>query len=86
MVSDGEFEVQVEREVPRLSIIREMIWSGIALTLTTRILAPLTARDSGQEECRVVVTARLWWIGTQDKAFVLAFHDVMVSAFEFGSN
>ena len=58
MVSDGELEVQVEREVPRLSMIREMIWSEIVLTLTTRILAPLIARDSGQEECRGVVTVR----------------------------
>ena len=33
-----------------------------------------------------VVAARLWRIETQDKAFLLVFYDVVVSAFKVGSN
>jgi hypothetical protein len=33
-----------------------------------------------------VVTVKLWWIETQDGAFLLVFHDVMVSTFKFGGN
>ena len=29
---------------------------------------------------------RLFWIETQDKAFLLVFHDVVASAFKFGGN
>ena len=29
---------------------------------------------------------KLWWIETQDGAFLLVFHDVMVSTFKFGGN
>ena len=29
---------------------------------------------------------KLWWIETQDEAFLLVFHDVMVSNFKFGGN
>ena len=33
-----------------------------------------------------MVTVKLWWIETQDWAFLLVFHDVMVSTFKFGGN
>ena len=29
---------------------------------------------------------KLWWIETQDGAFLLVFHGVMVSTFKFGGN
>ena len=29
---------------------------------------------------------KLWWIETQDGAFLLVFHNVMVSIFKFGGN
>ena len=33
-----------------------------------------------------MVTVKHWWIETQDGAFLLVFHDVMVSTFKFGGN
>ena len=38
------------------------------------------------EESEEVVTAKLCWIETQDKASLLVSHDVMISAFKFGGN
>ena len=49
-------------------------------------LAPVAGRDLKQEERRGVITVRLWWIETQDGAFLLVFHDVVVSTFKFGGN
>ena len=34
----------------------------------------------------MVVTVKLWWIETQGGAFLLVFHNVMVSTFKFGGN
>ena len=41
-----------------------------------------------REGCRIkgMVTAGLCWIETRDKAFLLVFYDVVVSAFKFGGN
>ena len=50
------------------------------------ILAPVAGRGLEQGECRGVVTVKLWRIETQDGAFILVFHDVMVSTFKFGGN
>ena len=33
-----------------------------------------------------MVTVRLRWLETQDEAFILVFHDLMVFAFKFGGN
>ena len=33
-----------------------------------------------------MVTAKLCWIETQDKASLLVFHDAIVSAFKLGGN
>ena len=50
------------------------------------ILAPVAGRDLKHEERRGVITVKLRWIETQDGAFLLVFHDVMVSTFKFGGN
>ena len=54
--------------------------------ITVEILAPVAGRGLKQGERRGVVTVKLWWIETQDGAFLLVFHDVMVSTFKFGGN
>lgn len=46
----------------------------------------LSLRRDSEQECRESVTVRPWRIETQGKALLLVLHDVMVSAFKFGSN
>ena len=33
-----------------------------------------------------MITVRLWWIEIQNEAFLLVFHDIMVSTFKIGGN
>ena len=54
--------------------------------IAVEILAPITGRDLKHEVRRGVITEKLWWIETRDGAFLLVFHDVMVSTFKFGGN
>ena len=54
--------------------------------IAVEILAPVAGRDLKHEERRGVITVKLWWIETQDGAFLLVFHDVMASIFKFGGN
>ena len=41
------------------------------------ILTPVAGRDLEQGKRKWVVTVGLWWAETQDKAFLLVFHDVV---------
>ena len=50
------------------------------------ILAPVARRDLDQGEWKGVVTVGYWWVETQYRAFLLGFHDVVVSAFKFGGS
>ena len=53
--------------------------------IAVEILAPVSGRGLEQGECRVS-TVKLKKIESQDGAFPLVFHDVMVSTFKFGGN
>ena len=70
---------------PRPSMVQRMIW-GVIRLIAVEILAPVSGRGLEQEEWRGVITVKLWRIETQDWAFLLVFHDVMVFTFKFGGN